>query len=409
MRLILVLLATTSVAACGGSGPTTVGSSAVSGSSTGATAGITPTSPHTFVVPTDPKTYTTIGGAHSYSYSTDTRNFKEQYGKLYQGDASTARNGQTTIAYNPRDAIFELIQNHPLAGVTGTARFQDPAHRTDFGGAREPQTGVPDIQGKSIFYLEAGGASGTYGANGFAWDALTLFYQKPGTKTNYVSYAGYVRNTLAITDVSDPNQPLYKRYDYTLQRSTYAYGERTANAGVPATGSGTFTGDMLATMVFNDQLDTVANTPTYFQWITGSATTKVNFAAGTFTFDVAGIANAPQFVSATGGSIPIDEFTNRRYTIQNGAAFTATGAGRVDLVNAGGFLGSINSAYFVQPNATRLDVTLIGGPVTPNGGSSVDGAFFGPAAQEVGGGFRIVGGVPDERVDILGAFTGKRP
>ncbi len=407
MRLILVLLATTTVAACGGSGPTTVGSNAVqSGTST---AGVTPTSAHTFVVPTDPKTYTTISSTHSYAYSTDDRNFKEQYGKLYQGDASTARNGVTTIAFSPRDAVFELIQNQPLAGVTGTSRFQDPVHRTAFGGAREPQAGAPDIQGKSILYLEAGGASGTYGRDGFNWDATTLFYQKPGTKTNYVTYAGFVRNTLDIVKIDEPGVPIYNRYNYNLQRSAFVYGERTPNPAVPITGSGTFSGDMLATMIYNDYLDTVSNTPSYFQWLTGSATTKVNFATGTFTIDMTGVANAPQFVSPTGSSIPLDEFSNRRYTIQNGAVFTATGAGRVDLINAGGFLGAINSAYFVQPNATRLDITLVGGPATPNGGSSVDGAFFGPAAQEVGGGFRIVGGVPDERVDILGAFTGKRP
>ena len=40
--------------------------------------------------------------------------------------------------------------------------------------------------------------------------------------------------------------------------------------------------------------------------------------------------------------------------------------------------------------------------------SSIDGSFYGPNAVEVGGSFRIVGGVPDQRVDILGAFTGAK-
>ena len=37
-----------------------------------------------------------------------------------------------------------------------------------------------------------------------------------------------------------------------------------------------------------------------------------------------------------------------------------------------------------------------------------DGAFYGPNGEEAGGGFRIVGGKPDERVDIVGAFVGKK-
>jgi hypothetical protein len=45
-------------------------------------------------------------------------------------------------------------------------------------------------------------------------------------------------------------------------------------------------------------------------------------------------------------------------------------------------------------------------------GSSLDGAFYGPGGSaeklEVGGGFRIVGGTPDQRIDIMGAFTGKK-
>jgi hypothetical protein len=82
-----------------------------------------------------------------------------------------------------------------------------------------------------------------------------------------------------------------------------------------------------------------------------------------------------------------------------GATFAAAGSGRVDLVNAGGFLGQINSA------------SLTFGGITNNliiAGSSIDGAFYGPTAQEVGGGFRIVGGTPDQRIDILGVFTGAR-
>jgi hypothetical protein len=143
--------------------------------------------------------------------------------------------------------------------------------------------------------------------------------------------------------------------------------------------------------VFNQNRDTDPLSPTYFQWIVGNATTRVNFATNSFD------------IGLTGSVLPaqIDVFTNRSVSLQNGAAFTAAGSGRIDLISAGGFLGSINSASFVNPNGgSRFDLTI--------GGSSVDGTFFGPAAQEVGGGFRIVGGVPDERIDIMGAFTGKQ-
>lgn len=81
-----------------------------------------------------------------------------------------------------------------------------------------------------------------------------------------------------------------------------------------------------------------------------------------------------------------------------GAAFTANGTGRIDLVNAGGFVGAFQNAQFVFGTTTqRIDIV----------GSSLDGAFYGPNANEVGASFRIVGGIPDQRVDIIGSFTGR--
>jgi hypothetical protein len=130
-----------------------------------------------------------------------------------------------------------------------------------------------------------------------------------------------------------------------------------------------------------------ASSPTYFQWIEGRSKTTVDFGASTFTLDLNGTVFAPQF----------DNFTSKVATLQQGATFTASGAGRIDLVNAGGFLGQFNTASFAQGGQT-FNLTVAG--------SSIDGAFFGPAADEVGGGFRIVGGTPDQRVDIIGAFTG---
>jgi hypothetical protein len=402
MRLTLILLATTTLSACGGAGPTTAGGVAVSAGSSGGTP-VVPGSGHTFVTPTEVKTYSAIGGAHSYKYSTDNiAPPDEQYGQLYQGDASTARNSGMTVAYNPRDAIFEFTINAPLGGVDQKYRFQDPLHRTAFGGLSEPQGGVPNIVGKSVQYLETGTGTGTavydpaestifpVQTPGTNRDVSTFFYQKPGTTTKYVTYAGFVRNSIAIIKVEPEGLPPYLRYDFKLDRAALVFGERTADSAVPKTGTGTFNGEMIATLVYNPLPDTVAGAPTYFQWMTGTSKTTVNFAANTFSVDLAGTVNAPMF----------DLYTTRQFVLQSGATFAATGSGRVDLVSAGGFLGAINSAGFTQPNGTKLGLNIAG--------SSVDGAFYGPTAQEVGGGFRIVGGVPDERIDILGAFTGKQ-
>ena len=60
MRIALVLLASTSLAACGGAGLQTAGGSPAT--PTGTTSA-SPASAHTFVNPTEPKTYNGIGAA----------------------------------------------------------------------------------------------------------------------------------------------------------------------------------------------------------------------------------------------------------------------------------------------------------------------------------------------------------
>lgn len=404
MRVTIALLLATTLSACGGAGPTTISGNAAPGTpgSPGAQ------NPHTFVNPTDVKTYAAIGGVQHYEYFTDTRNIRDQYGQLYAGEATTARNSGITVQYNPRDAVFLLNIQQRGANVEQLLRFQDPIHRTNFGGTETPQGGTPNIPGRGIQYLEAGGSNGTIVFDPAQSDVVpvgnvdsnrnvyTFFYQKPGTTTSFVTYAGYMRNGVTITQQFEPLQPgqtqrtSYTRQEVFLDRGAWVYGERTPIEAVPRIGTGTFRGDMLASMVFNNQRDTVPNAPTYYQWITGDSTTTVDFAANTFSLALTGSVFAPQ----------LDAFTSRQFSIQEGAAFTAAGAGRVDMINAGGFIGQINSASFVNPNGgQRFDVTI--------GGTSIDGTFFGPTAQEIGGAFRIVGGVPDERVDILGAFTGK--
>jgi hypothetical protein len=399
MRKPILLVSLTALAACSGGGPQTAGGSAVVGS--GNTTTTNNSSSHTFVNPTEAKTYSAIGGVQSYSYSTDERAVG-QYNQLYAGNASTARNSGITISYDPRDAIFELKIADTAAGVNQTIRFQDPAHRTDFGGARQPQGGTPNIVGNGIQYLQVGNSSGqlrydltqsdTYpvGEADGKRDVSTFFYQKPGTTTKYVTYAGYVRNQTAIAEVTNPDGTKYLRQDHILDRAAFVFGERTANGSIPKTGTATFTGDMLATMVFNPLIDTQADAPTYYQWITGTATTNVDFGANSFTQSLSGTTTAPNY----------DIFTSRTHVLNAGATFAATGSGTIDLVNKGGFSGQVGTASFTQ-GGSNIPVNIAG--------SSIDGTFYGPNAEEVGGGFRIVGGTPDERIDILGAFVGKKP
>jgi C-lobe and N-lobe beta barrels of Tf-binding protein B len=401
MRFTLCLLASTALAACSGGGPTTVGGSAV----TSAGVGTVVSSGHTFVAPTEAKTYAGIGGAHTFEYSTDDRAAAgngPQYNQLYAGDASTARNSGITVSYDPRDAIFNLAIRSVPGIIDQSYRFQDPAHRTAFGGLVQPQSGVPNLTTSDFQYLEVGKGAGNLrtdplqsslfpvGDDGASFDFATFFYQRPGATTKYVTLAGFVRNSSTVTLVESDTQPDYLRQNYKLNRAAFVYGERSSNNAVPKVGSGTFNGAMIATLVYNPQFDDFNDASTFFQWLNGTARTTVNFASNTFTLDLAGTVGAPLF----------DVFTTRRVSLDTGATFAASGAGRVDLINAGGFLGAINSASFVQNNGTRLNLNIAG--------SSIDGAFFGPTAQEVGGGFRIVGGVPDQRVDILGAFIGQR-
>jgi hypothetical protein len=413
MRLLILLASTTMLAACGGAGPQSAGSSAPP---TGSGNGGGGNTVHTFIDPTEPKTYTAVGATHSYQYSVEDPGGPGalQTDQLYQGNATTVRNSNMTIAYNPRDAIFDVKFSNSLAGTTTASRFQDPLHRTNFGGLVEPQIGTPNLAApafgiQGMNYLEAvssnnvaSGISGQFSfdlidpGQGGSYDATTFFYQTPGTETEYVTFAGYLRNTGTVSNVTidNPSGPAttFLRQNNKLERGAFAYGQITPNDQVPTTGTGSFEGTMLASMVFNDQPDTLGNFDTYFQWIAGRATTNVDFGANIFSLSLDGTVGAP-FLDGTSG----------QHTILENAKFYANGGGDINLVSAGGFFGQFNEAWFINSDAnkTRLDMVIAG--------SSIDGAFYGPNGGELGGGFRIVGGTPDERIDILGTFVGKRP
>ena len=442
MRLLILLASTTMLAACGGAGPQSAGGNAppagggAGGGNTAGGGGGNGGSTHTFVDPTEEKTYIAVGSSHSYQNSiqdagdvlrdingnpvldgggntTPTQRSRQQTfqsAQLYQGNATTVRDSDLSISYNPRDAIFNVSFSNTLGGATGASRFQDPVHRTDFGGAVEPQIGTPNLAAglwniPGVQYLESGsGVNVTLSApvvggqdefqfdlidpsTGGSYDVTTFFYQQPGTDTQYVTFAGYLRNQASV---SFDGQTGLTTQTNTLERGAFAYGEITPNDQVPTTGTGTFNGTMLATMVFNDQPDTNGNFDTYFQWIAGSATTNVDFGANTFSLSLDGRVGAPMF-----------DGTSRQHSVLEGAQFLANGVGDISLVSAGGFLGQFNEAWFVNPGGARLDLLIAG--------SSINGAFYGPNAVELGGGYRIVGGTPDERIDILGTFVGKQP
>lgn len=410
LRTLIALSGASILAACGGdTAPQSAGSIAPP---TGGTP--TPTPAHSFVNPTETKTYEGLGGVQHYAYSTDSRGVG-QYSQLYAGDANTVRDSGISVTYNPRDAIFELTINRPNGIVNIDAfRFQDPAHRTDFGGARQPQAGVPQLSAsRQIQYLQTGSSSGNAltdpanpffagayntgnpsyiaGQNQFTSTTQTFFYQKPGTTTRYVTYAGFVRNSVTAEEVQpDPTIPPFLRQNYSLDRAAFVFGERTANSAVPTSGSGTFAGEMVATLVFNPELDTNAAFPTYFQWIEGTQTTTIDFATLGVTTNMTGTVFGPTY----------DAYTSFGSVLPNGSTFTAVATSLIDLVNKGGFTGKFTSARFTRPGLSDFVVNIAG--------SSIDGAFFGPNGEEIGGGFRVVGGTPDERIDILGAFTGKK-
>ena len=412
MRLYLLLVSTALLAACGG-GTQTLGSTPGPIGGGGGVGSTGSTSTHTFVAPTESKTYVGVGGSQVFDYLTDDRDCCNQQGQQFAGHTSTVRSSEISIGYDPREATFTLKITDPLSGAEASTRFQDPASRTDFGGAKEPQWGTPNLPNPNLRYLQAGDGnplspydhSGTGfidpGTNAIApmggdkstYQAASLFYLKPGTETQYVTYAGYIRNAYTFNIDRDTGILLVTN---KLERGAFAFGEMTAKENVPSTGTGTYTGSMLATLVFNPTMDgqdiaSAVVLPTYFQWLHGTSTVNVDFANNSFQLALAGTVTKPFF----------DHYTGPRATVlAAGATFAAAGTGSINMINFGGFKGQFQSARFTNTDGTVRNVTI--------GGSSIDGTFYGPAANEVGGGFHIAGGNPDERIDVLGAFVGKK-
>lgn len=421
MRSLIAALPLLALAACGGaSGPQTVGSAAPpagsgstgSGGSGGTGGGIggggapTPTpapTPSQFLDVAAETSFSAIGAFQSLAV-TETGVAGREGPKIYQGNAATVRAPSGTITYNPRDGIFTVNFTDNAAGVTtGNLRFQDPAHRSD-----SPFWGVP--AGLTDFnFIEARGSTARAAnltvspADLGRVDEITFFYQRPGSKTNFVSLAGYTRNQYDLTE-----DPLVFAATTTtvFDRGAVVFGSQTLRSQVPISGTAQYSGGLLATMVVNTSLNSDVRLPNYFQWITGSADLTLDFGRATMSILLTGKADP---VVYAGQQLPANASA-----IAGGTSFRAEGAGKIDLTATGGFTGNFSSVCFGcnagdDPSKRFVVIDQRVNPDNSNAGAnSIDGTFFGPGAVNVGGNFRVVGGVPDQRVDILGAFTGAK-
>jgi C-lobe and N-lobe beta barrels of Tf-binding protein B len=417
MRLAILLASTMLLAACGGAGPKALGEYTPPGGG-GPTTDPATGEAHSFVNPTKTTVYTAQGGSQHYEYlrgeptitaATETTPatyaVRGQSERLYDSNSTEAGNDSLSVTYDRDDSEFALTFEDDAATVSIELLYQDPGHRTAFGGLEQPQIGVPDLTAQSVFYVEGGRTSDlvrpepnnpypwvlAQGADTGVSDFTTFFYQKPGTVTKYVTYAGYVRNRYTVVRPSGaPDE-----YRFFLDRGVLVFGEQTLRQNAPTAGTGAFTGPMLATMVFNDQIDN-GQGDNYFQWIVGSANVNVDFAATTFNINMSG--RVGQLFSDVNEVVVA--------SMPEGSTFTAAGNGRFD----GGlpifrtFSGGFSSASFTRPDGSVFVMNLSDPYSSAN---TVDGSFYGPNGEEVGGTFRVSHGQPDTRIDILGVFTGE--
>ncbi|MDE2041980.1 MAG: transferrin-binding protein-like solute binding protein [Alphaproteobacteria bacterium] len=415
MRIILALLATSALAACGGGtggAITSVGTT----TTTTTTAGTTTVNNYAeFTNPTTTHTYTTLGGDQTFQYSTQSNNASQQQ-QIYAANLETPRNSVLSITYNPTAATYTLALNDPATSGSANAAFQDPASKIDFAKGN-PQWGTPNnlTTQSSIVYHQTGdgnpispylvSGSGVFTSYGNAtspasvpsqqtstYIANSFFFQQPGgSATQYVTFAGYLRNNMTYTWVTPTNGAPYQNIQWNLTRGAFVYGVPTTNSNVPTTGTATFNGNMIASMVYN--LDPQNADSTYFQWITGTASTAVDFGKNTVSTTLTGTVQAPQVDTYT-------TYNPANATIATGSTFNASGTATINMQSTGGFAGTLSSASFTNgATVTKLNLD----PTA----SVLNGTFYGPVGQEVGGGFRAVGTNPNQRVDIIGAFTGK--
>jgi hypothetical protein len=363
--LALLSLPLLSLAACGGGsgGANSAGTIAPPGGSGG-----TGTEPQHFL---DVSTATSFDALGSFQ-SLETRDDGSQ---LYQGNASTPASPSGTITYNPRDGIFTVTISDAAAGVSRDVHFQDPAHRTDFNPAVRPANEVPNLD--NFNYLTA--------ADGAAGSTSTFFYQRPGTTTKYVTLGGFVH-----FDLNDTGDVIRSEH------GAMVFGSPTSYLQIPTKGTGHYNGDFLATMINQGSGGSVP----VFQWLTGSSSVDVDFGKSTV-----GLALSGTVGKGYTGDVAVSDLS---VTVPSGSTFNAAGTATFNAVTAG-FAGKFTSAGFKAGGGDiPVDFTSVSAGSSTAGASSIDGRFYGTNAAEIGGNFRIVGGIPDQRIDIHGAFTGAK-
>ena len=388
MRAVIVAISLLPLAACGsvgGEGTGTVSSASstsASGSSTSTvTTGSTSTSTSTSTTPATPAPYTATQ-ANMFDVTTKTSfdavtamhslAISKDKGTLYQGDASTVAAPGGKISYDPRDGIFTVSLADTKAGITRSITFQDPAHRTTADGPRvEGQ--VPLLAGFNYLNVLDDPATNTY---------FNFFYQRPNTAGSFVSLAGFERNQQNLDGSS------------LSEQGVLVFGTPTILSEVPTKGAAHFDGLFLATMVEQ------GNSTQVQQWLNGTSAVDVDFAKRTLSLALSGTVG-PAYVKDT--AVP-----DSTLTVPSGSTFTAAGAASWTAA-ANAFAGKFASAGFTsRGKAIPVDFTSVGAGTTTAGASSIDGAFYGPDTKNIGGNFRIVGGIPDQRVDILGGFVGAK-
>ena len=376
----------------GSNAPPASGASGGTGGGVGGGGGTTPTpspSPANFLDVSSTATFDVVGSFHAIDKDVNTAS-QAPAGSLYMGNASTVNTPSGTITFDPRTGIFNLKVADAAAGVSRTINFQDPAHRSAFSPAEYASRQIPELD--KFNYLEV-----------FDGSAIPVFfYQRPGTSTTYVSLGGFSRSQQTVNGALT---------NFKGERGVFVFGQKTIQSQIPITGTGSYTGGFLASMVS----DKTGGGSSYLQWINGSSTIAVDFGTRNVALRVEGLVGPAFAQGTTTAPNPISAPAN--------SIFFAKGTAQIDLIRSGGFTGTfllnqaatgttaeVRNVGFNRPDGSFLGVDFasvaLGGSTA--GASSIDGAFYGPGAVNVGGNLRIIGGVPNERVDIMGAFTGAK-
>ncbi len=299
----------------------------------------------------------------------------------YEGSQPQNNSNEVIIDFNPRDAVYTVKAD--TASMVVNVRFQDPQHRTVY-----QQSLVPTMANYRYAESRAGADTPAMNANATERDINTIFVRDVGTTaglTQYVTIAGFVGQKYKENEASRASAPgtmtVGVDFESDISRSVFAYGINTAHKDIPKSGSATYAGDMFAHVIITPRNYNTAND---LRSIVGTSSTGVDFGTGKVTTTLAG--NVVGFAGDT-------------------RSFAAVGSSNIfkpekDTDNSR-FIGKIDSWSFGAYNAS-------GGIAVPTAASTVEGGFFGPKGEEVGGAFRIVGNRPDERIDILGAFAGKK-